>query len=98
MITDACVPLSRLSELITVTRAALDASWLPAPIIAHAGMLYKHFNSLHPISARKYVYSQPSWVNLPPPHLTSPHLTANPLPSSHSPFLLHKVMVTSMCC
>ena len=37
MITDACVPLSRLSELITVTRAALDASWLPAPIIAHAG-------------------------------------------------------------
>ena len=39
MITDACVPLSRLSELITVTRAALDASWLPAPIIAHAGLL-----------------------------------------------------------
>lgn len=37
MITDACVPLSRLSDLITVTREALDASWLPAPIIAHAG-------------------------------------------------------------
>ena len=38
MITDACVPLSRLSDLISLTREALDASWLPAPIIAHAGL------------------------------------------------------------
>jgi FAD/FMN-containing dehydrogenase len=84
MITDACVPLSRLSELITVTRAALDASWLPAPIIAHAGMLFKHFNSLHPISALEYVHSQPSWLNLPTPLLTSPLLTSPHL-SSHCP-------------
>ena len=37
MVTDACVPLSRLSDLISLTREALDKSWLPAPIIAHAG-------------------------------------------------------------
>ena len=37
MVTDACVPLSRLSDLISLTRDALDKSWLPAPIIAHAG-------------------------------------------------------------
>ena len=37
MVTDACVPLSRLSDLISTTREALDKSWLPAPIIAHAG-------------------------------------------------------------
>lgn len=39
MITDVCVPLSRLPELITATRTALDASspHLPSPIVAHAG-------------------------------------------------------------
>lgn len=37
MITDACVPLSRLPDLIAHTRADLDRSFLPAPIIAHAG-------------------------------------------------------------
>ena len=37
MITDVCVPLSRLSELISTTRKDLDASPLHCPIIAHAG-------------------------------------------------------------
>jgi D-lactate dehydrogenase (cytochrome) len=37
MITDVCVPLTQLPLLIASTRAALDASWLPAPIVAHAG-------------------------------------------------------------
>ena len=51
MITDACVPLSRLAEIIESTRERIDASSLPCPIIAHAGdgnfhgtyyMLYVH--------------------------------------------------------
>ena len=37
MITDVCVPLSRLAELIAETRLELDASPLHCPIIAHAG-------------------------------------------------------------
>ena len=37
MITDACVPLSRLPDLIAMTRQEIDASFLPAPVIAHAG-------------------------------------------------------------
>jgi D-lactate dehydrogenase (cytochrome) len=37
MITDVCVPLSRLPELISETRTELDASPLHCPIIAHAG-------------------------------------------------------------
>jgi len=37
MITDACVPLSRLPDLIDLTRKEIDASFLPAPVIAHAG-------------------------------------------------------------
>ena len=37
MITDACVPLSRLPDLIALTRLELDQSPLPAPVIAHAG-------------------------------------------------------------
>ena len=49
MVTDACVPLSRLSDLISLTREALDKSWLPAPIIAHAGKFvcycwFKYYN------------------------------------------------------
>ena len=37
MITDVCVPLSRLPTLIAETRKELDASFLHCPIIAHAG-------------------------------------------------------------
>ena len=37
MITDVCVPLSRLAELISETRVELDASSLHCPVIAHAG-------------------------------------------------------------
>lgn len=37
MITDAAVPLSRLSDLICLTRERLNLSWLPSPMIAHAG-------------------------------------------------------------
>jgi D-lactate dehydrogenase (cytochrome) len=37
MITDACVPLSKLPEIIQWTREKIDASTLPSPIIAHAG-------------------------------------------------------------
>lgn len=37
MITDVCVPLSRLPEIISQTRAVIDKSKLPCPIIAHAG-------------------------------------------------------------
>ena len=81
MITDACVPLSRLSELITVTRAALDASWLPAPIIAHAGMLCSTL--IFPyllLSALLSNLSTSIQVDQ-----TSP-LLSSPLLSSHSPY------------
>ena len=37
MITDVCVPLTKLPELIAQTRAEIDKSILPCPIIAHAG-------------------------------------------------------------
>jgi D-lactate dehydrogenase (cytochrome) len=37
MITDACVPLSKLPDIIRWTREKIDASTLPSPIIAHAG-------------------------------------------------------------
>lgn len=36
MITDVCVPVSRLAELIGSCKKELDASPLPAPIVAHA--------------------------------------------------------------
>ena len=36
MITDVCVPVSRLSDLISASKRELDASPLPAPIVAHA--------------------------------------------------------------
>jgi D-lactate dehydrogenase (cytochrome) len=35
--TDVCVPISRLAECITETRKELAASFLPAPIVGHAG-------------------------------------------------------------
>lgn len=38
MVTDACVPLSGLPELISVSRCWLDESGLPSPILAHAGI------------------------------------------------------------
>jgi FAD/FMN-containing dehydrogenase len=44
MITDACVPLTRLPELIRRTREELDKSWLPAPLIAHAGLIVVEYN------------------------------------------------------
>jgi len=37
MITDVCVPLTKLPELIDITRKEIDKSTLPCPIIAHAG-------------------------------------------------------------
>ena len=36
MTTDVCVPVSRLSDLIGQSKRELDASPLPAPIVAHA--------------------------------------------------------------
>ncbi|CAN0368851.1 unnamed protein product, partial [Discosporangium mesarthrocarpum] len=36
LITDVCVPLSRLADLIGQCKKELDASPLPAPIVAHA--------------------------------------------------------------
>lgn len=36
MITDVCVPVSRLADLIGASKRELDASPLPAPIVAHA--------------------------------------------------------------
>ncbi|MBV8376745.1 MAG: FAD-binding protein [Verrucomicrobia bacterium] len=35
--TDVCVPISRLAECITETQQDLAASFLPAPIVSHAG-------------------------------------------------------------
>lgn len=37
LITDVCVPLSRLAECISATKEELDKSWLPCPVVAHAG-------------------------------------------------------------
>jgi len=36
-VTDVCVPISRLTECITETQKDLAASFLPAPIVGHAG-------------------------------------------------------------
>lgn len=41
MVTDACVPLSGLPELISMSRQWLDESGLPSPILAHAGKIFK---------------------------------------------------------
>ena len=35
--TDVCVPISRLAECVTETQKDLAASFLPAPIVSHAG-------------------------------------------------------------
>lgn len=35
--TDVCVPISRLAECITATKADLDRSSIPAPIVGHVG-------------------------------------------------------------
>lgn len=37
MITDVCVPLSRLAQLIGETKEELRRSFLPSPLVAHAG-------------------------------------------------------------
>ena len=36
-VTDVCVPISRLAECITETQKDLATSFLPAPIVGHAG-------------------------------------------------------------
>ena len=36
-VTDVCVPISRLAECITETQKDLVSSFLPAPIVSHAG-------------------------------------------------------------
>jgi D-lactate dehydrogenase (cytochrome) len=36
-VTDVCVPISRLAECVTETQKDLAASFLPAPIVGHAG-------------------------------------------------------------
>ncbi len=36
-VTDVCVPISRLAECITETQKDLSSSFLPAPIVGHAG-------------------------------------------------------------
>jgi D-lactate dehydrogenase (cytochrome) len=36
-VTDVCVPISRLAECIAETQKELAASFLPAPIVGHAG-------------------------------------------------------------
>lgn len=35
MITDVCVPISRLAELMEKSKLDLDKSPLPAPVVAH---------------------------------------------------------------
>jgi D-lactate dehydrogenase (cytochrome) len=35
--TDVCVPISRLAEAVTETRADIDASPLPGPMLGHVG-------------------------------------------------------------
>ncbi len=37
VITDVCVPISRLAECLEETRADIDASGLQAPIVGHVG-------------------------------------------------------------
>ena len=37
MVTDVCVPISRLAEAISGTLADLETSFLKAPIVGHAG-------------------------------------------------------------
>jgi D-lactate dehydrogenase (cytochrome) len=44
MITDVCVPLTRLAELMLYAKEAIEASKLPCPIIAHAGDGNLHVN------------------------------------------------------
>ena len=52
--TDACVPLSRLVEAVTETRAECDASGLTCPIVGHVGDGNFHVLLLHdPNNARE---------------------------------------------
>jgi D-lactate dehydrogenase (cytochrome) len=37
LVSDVCVPLSNLADLIAQTKEDIDASPLPAPLVAHAG-------------------------------------------------------------
>ena len=37
VITDICVPISRLAEAVEETRADIAASWIPGPILGHVG-------------------------------------------------------------
>lgn len=49
MITDVCVPLSNLADLIGQTKDEIQASFLPSPLVAHAGDGNFHaFITFHP--------------------------------------------------
>jgi len=37
LITDVCVPLSKLADLIEQTKEEIEKSFLPSPLVAHAG-------------------------------------------------------------
>lgn len=66
MITDVCVPLSRLADLIARTKEELRESILPAPIVAHAGDGNFHaFIMFHPDKVR--VVCTCVWMAVRPP-------------------------------
>ena len=37
VVTDVCVPISKLAEAVEETRADIEASWIPGPILGHVG-------------------------------------------------------------
>lgn len=37
LITDVCVPVSKLADLIAQTKDDINNSFLPAPLVVHAG-------------------------------------------------------------
>jgi D-lactate dehydrogenase (cytochrome) len=37
IVTDVCVPISRLAQAVSETQADIDASTIPAPILGHVG-------------------------------------------------------------
>lgn len=54
MITDVCVPLSKLADLIGQTKDEIGQSFLPTPIVAHAGDGNFHaFIMFHPEKVKK---------------------------------------------
>ncbi len=56
MITDVCVPLSKLADLIGATKDEIRTSFLPVPIVAHAGDGNFHaFVMFHPEKVHTYI-------------------------------------------